>query len=301
MIQKEITYKFVYIDKCNMCRGTDFRVLGKRLNQHQGQKPQQKIGITTTVVQCKRCSLIFANPLPIPNQIADHYDVEIDNYFGDHIKNIPENYFSNEIATLKSIYPIQPGMRALDIGTGLGGVMQALTKNGIDAYGLEPSKSFYQFALTRGFNKERLFNQGIEEASFQDGYFDLVLFSAVFEHLYDPNQALVNALKWLKPGGIVYIGVPSNRIFIQLLTNFFYTLKGLDYVSNISPMHAPFHIYEFGAKTFEINSAINNYSVVIKDFWTTEDYLFEKPNFIVKKIIKLTKTDMNLTIWLRKN
>ena len=227
-----------------MCGRTDFNVLGKRLNQHQGRNPKQKIGITTTVVQCRACGLIFANPLPIPQRIADHYEVPVDLYFGEQLKEIPETYFQHEINTFKAIYPARASMRGLDIGTGLGGVMKALIRNDVDAYGLEPSKSFYEYALTRGFPSDRLFNQSLEEASFPDSFFDLILFSAVFEHLYDPNQALVTALRWLKPGGLVYIGVPSNRIFVQLLANLFYRLRGMDYVSNISPMHAPFHLYE---------------------------------------------------------
>lgn len=301
MQKRDITYTFVHVEKCNMCLNADFKVLGKRLNQHQGKNPRRKAGITTTVMQCRNCGLIFANPLPIPKSIGDHYDVAVDHYFGDHIKNIPANYFQNEMDTFKSIYPVQPGTKGLDIGTGLGGVMTALERNGIEAYGLEPSKSFYDFALTRGFSRDRLVNSSMEDATFQENYFDLVIFSAVFEHLYDPNQAIVNALKWLKPGGIIYIGVPSNRIFVQRLANLFYRLKGLDYVSNISPMHEPFHLYEFGTTTFAKNSVRNGYSIVKRDFWTTEDYLFKKSSSLIKKIIKLTKSDMNLTIWLQKN
>ncbi|MBL7843756.1 MAG: class I SAM-dependent methyltransferase [Cyclobacteriaceae bacterium] len=301
MDRKEITYRFVYADRCNMCGRTDFNVLGKRLNQHQGRNPKQKIGITTTVVQCRACGLIFANPLPIPQRIADHYEVPVDLYFGEQLKEIPETYFQHEINTFKAIYPARASMRGLDIGTGLGGVMKALIRNDVDAYGLEPSKSFYEYALTRGFPSDRLFNQSLEEASFPDSFFDLILFSAVFEHLYDPNQALVTALRWLKPGGLVYIGVPSNRIFVQLLANLFYRLRGMDYVSNISPMHAPFHLYEFGKETFEKNAQLNNYSIAQVDFWTTHDYVFAKPNPVIKIITKLTRTDMNMILWLRKN
>jgi len=282
MDKKKITYTFTYAEKCNMCMGTSFKVLGKRLNQSQGKNPQRKTGITTTVVQCITCGLIFANPVPVPQNISDHYDMEVDDYF-------------------KSIYKSQSGLRGLDIGTGLGGIMRALEKGGIEAHGLEPSKSFYDFAVSKGIPNDRIHNQSTEDANFPNYYFDLIIFSAVFEHLYNPNQALVNALKWLKPGGIIYIGVPSNRIFVQQLANFFYKLKGLDYVSNISPMHPPFHLYEFGKETFDANSKINDYSIAHFEYWTVRDYLFPKSNFLVRKIIKLTKSDMNLTIWLRKN
>jgi SAM-dependent methyltransferase len=281
--------------------GTSFKVLGKRLNQHQGKNPKSKTGITTSVVKCNDCGLIFANPIPVPQLITDHYNVEVDHYFEDGIKNTPEDYFQQELDFFNSIYKSNPSLKGLDIGAGLGGIMRALERNGIDAYGLEPSKNFYDFAVAKGVRSDRLFNKSIEDAAFSDEQFDLIIFSAVFEHLYDPNQALVNALKWLKPGGMVYIGVPTNRIFIQLLANLFYKLKGLDYVSNISPMHAPFHLYEFDLRSFKKNSALNNYTIKHVDFWTTQDYVFRKPNSVIRKIIKLAKADMNLTIWLRKN
>jgi SAM-dependent methyltransferase len=281
--------------------GTSFKILGKRLNQHQGKKPENKTGITTSVVKCNDCGLIFANPIPIPQLITDHYNVEVDHYFEDGIKNTPEDYFHNELKFFKSLYQSDTPLKGLDIGAGLGGVMRALNKNGIDAYGLEPSKTFYDFAISRGVPGDRLYNKSTEDATFPEAQFDLIIFSAVFEHLYDPNQALVNALKWLKPGGIVYIGVPSNRIFIQLLANLYYKLKGLDYVSNISPMHAPFHLYEFDLRSFKKNSVINNYSLEHFEFWTTQDYVFKKSSSLIRKMIKLIKADMNLTIWLRKN
>lgn len=301
MIKKQVTYTFTYAEKCNMCAGTDFKVLGKRLSQSQGKNPQRKTGITTTVVQCNTCGLIFANPVPVPQDIADHYDVEVDDYFEAGFKEPPADYFQKELTYFKSIYQNQSGLRGLDIGTGLGGIMRALERGGLEAHGLEPSKSFYDFAVSKGIPRDRIQNRSTEDADFPSEYFDLIIFSAVFEHLYDPNQALVNALKWLKPGGIIYIGVPSNRIFIQLLANLFYKLKGLDYVSNISPMHAPFHLYEFGKETFDKNSKINNYSIAHFEYWTVRDYLFPKFSFFVRKLIKLTKSDMNLTIWLRKN
>ncbi len=78
---KDISYRVKYIEKCNMCGASDqFSVLGKRLNASQGTKPSRKIGITTTVCKCNNCNLIFANPLPIPENIQDHYGVPPESY-----------------------------------------------------------------------------------------------------------------------------------------------------------------------------------------------------------------------------
>src|SRR6187455_559029 len=85
-IHRELRYTFKHIDQCNMCDSPleEHRVIGKRLNKSQGKNPRNKTGITTTVCKCNRCGLIFANPMPVPDQMADHYGVP------------PEDYFQNE-------------------------------------------------------------------------------------------------------------------------------------------------------------------------------------------------------------
>jgi SAM-dependent methyltransferase len=300
-MEKQFTYHFYYADKCNMCQGTDFKVIGKRLNQSQGRSPHRKAGVATSVMKCGTCGLIFANPIPVPQSIGAHYDIDVDDYFEKMAKDVPGDFFQAEIENFKNLYKKTDGLRGLDIGSGLGGVMMAMNRNGIEAWGIEPSKTFYDFSIKKGIEAGKLANKGIEEANYPDGFFDLISFAAVFEHLYDPNDALVHALKWLKPGGLIYISVPSNRIFVQLVANMFYRLKGLDYVSNISPMHSPFHIYEFGRKTFEKNAVLNNYSIVQSYLWTTETYFPKKLDFILKPLIRATNSQMNLTVWLRKD
>jgi len=52
-------------------------------------------------------------------------------------------------------------------------------------------------------------------------------------------------MSWLKTDGIMHIEVPSSDWLIARLLNFYYKIRGLDYVTNISPMHEPFHLYEF--------------------------------------------------------
>ena len=84
----------------------------------------------------------------------------------------------------------------------------------------------------------------VEELDYPENEFDFITFSAVFEHLYHLAKTLEKALKWLKPGGIVHIGVPSSNHLIAKLINIYYKLKGTNYVTHISAMHAPFHLYE---------------------------------------------------------
>lgn len=58
---------------------------------------------------------------------------------------------------MKRLIKFEPGMRALDIGAGLGKCMRSLTNAGFDAYGIEPSEPFYNKAIREmGADPERL-------------------------------------------------------------------------------------------------------------------------------------------------
>lgn len=286
---------------CNMCSSSNLRVLGKRLNKSQGYNPHKKEGITVSVMKCNSCGLRFANPIPIPLKFEDHYNVEVDSYFEQTLKNYTENSFKEEIEYFKSNYPKLSPLRSLDIGAGLGRVMKSMEREGLLAYGIEPSKSFHQYAVdSMGIPKDRLRLATVENAEFENNFFDWITFSAVFEHLYDPNAALTKALSWLKPGGLIYIGVPNAYTLNQMIINTMYKIRRLDYVSNISPMHAPFHIYEFTRDSFAKNSKLNGYEVLNISGVTYKTYLPTIFDPILKPLIRLTKTDMNLMVWIRK-
>lgn len=298
----EKKYTFRYPACCNMCGATKYFVLGKRLNQSQGKNPRTKIGITTTVVKCSNCGLIYANPLPIPDSLQDHYGIPPENYWKEEYFKIDENYFQQEIATLKSIREFKNGDKALDIGAGLGKCMIALSKEGFDVYGIEPSKPFYERAIqTMGIHADRLSPDSIETARLEDDFFDFITFGAVLEHLYDPALAIEKALRGLKPGGIIQIEVPSSHWLIGRLINSFYRLRGLDYVGNISPMHEPFHLYEFTLKSFRENAKIKGYEVVHFDHYVAQTYLPRLLNVLLVPYMRLTQTGMQLCVWLRKS
>jgi hypothetical protein len=85
---------------CGSKSGTH-KILGKRLNGSQGKNPKKKIGITTTIVKCTGCGLIYSNPQPVPFDIQDHYGVPPENYWKEDYFTITDNYFQGEIDRLK--------------------------------------------------------------------------------------------------------------------------------------------------------------------------------------------------------
>ncbi len=296
-------YNFIFIDTCNMCNAptANHKILGKRLNKSQGKRPWKKTGITTTVMKCKKCDLIFSNPQPVPLNIQDHYGIPPEDYWVEDYFKVDPEHFSHEIKIFKTLLDFKSNMKALDIGAGVGLCMTALKNAGFDAYGLEASLPFYERAISKmKIQPEKLKFGMLEDLDYPENEFDFITFGAVLEHVYDPSASLNKALKWIKPGGVIQIEVPSSKWLINKISNLYYTLRGSDYVSNISPMHVPFHLFEFGLKSFQENGRINNYEIAFYEYFVCQTYMPRFLDFFIKPYMKNTNTGMQLSIWLKK-
>ena len=152
-----------------------------------------------------------------------------------------------------------------------------------------------------GVDSEQLKLGMLEELDYKNEQFNFITFGAVLEHLYDPSESIVKALKWLKPNGVLHMEVPSSDYLMAKVLNLYYKIIGTNYVTNISPMHEPFHLFEFGHESFIKHARRNNYEIASYRYYVCD--IYHIPN-VVKPIFKWymgkTKTGMQLSIWLRK-
>lgn len=296
-------YTFKEIEHCNMCKSKSdgHKILGKRLNKSQGKNPRNKLGISTTIQKCSKCGLIYSNPQPIPFDIQDHYGVPPEDYWVEDYFTVKDNAFDHDLKRIQTLIDYQDNLKFLDVGAGLGHQMIYYEKKGFDVYGFEPSIPFYERAIDRmKIPRDRLKNETIEETNYNSNEFDFISFGVVLEHIYNPSLALTIALNWLKPGGIIHIEVPSSEWLINKLISTFYWLKLTDYVGNISPMHPPYHLYEFSLKSFELNGLANNYEVVHFDKYVCQTFMPSFFDGILRRYMKITGTGMQLSVWLKK-
>jgi len=301
---KRMRYYFEEVTNCEMCgEGSNHDViLGQRLNQSQGLSPKKKSGISVSVMKCKNCALIYAQPMPIPFDIQDHYGTPPESYWRDSYFEWQPDYFSSQIKVAKELLPFKEGMSALDVGAGLGKCMISLKKAGFDTFGFEPSEPFYERAISKmGIDKQKLQLGMIEKVEYPENSFDFITFGAVFEHLYHPAQSLEKAFKWLKPNGIIHIEVPSSKHLIAKLFNSYYRLRGTNYVTHLSPMHTPFHLYEFGLKSFEELGKKQGFNIERHQYDVCEIWFIPKIfHPLLTKYMQWTNTGMQLTVYLRK-
>lgn len=249
------------------------------------------------------CELVFSDPRPRPADLADHYGVPPESYFLDPSHwQVPDNYFGREIAEAKQLLQFRPGMTALDIGAGLGKAMTAIKRAGFEVYGIEPSVPFRSTAMERmKIPKDRIQLASIEEAEFARNSFDLVTFGAVLEHIQQPGLAIEKAMGWLKPGGIMQAEVPSSRYLMNKIVNGYFALHRVNYVTNLSPMHAPFHLYEFSLQSFHSHAHRVGYEVAAHRFEVCTIYHMPKAlHGVLRAYMQRTDTGMQMTVWLRK-
>lgn len=299
-------YTFSEIESCNMCGDASVgaRVLGMRLNKETGMRPRSKRGVGVTILRCGKCGLHYSNPQPKPPSLADHYGIPPEEYWKNQDLSHDPSYFRYQIERAKVLLADQKEpIRAMDIGVGVGKAVTSMREAGFDVWGIEPSEPFHFHALkTTGMNPDRLTCVGVDEAEFAEGSFDFVTFGAVLEHVYDPASAIERTVQWLRPGGVWHAEIPSSDHLMAKLINTYFRLRGTNYVTNLSPMHSPFHIYEFTLNSFKEHAAkCGQYSIA--------DYRYEvcsihhvprSLHFIFRQWMEKTQTGMQLHVWLRR-
>lgn len=239
--------------------------------------------------------------MPIPFDIKDHYGKLPEEYWSDAAYHEGRD-FKWALSRLDKLMNVKDGMKSLDIGAGLGMQMKALQDHGFDSYGLEPSEQFREHSIKHGFaDEKKLQLSTIEDAKYDDNQFDFISFGVVLEHLYNPTESLKKAIGWLKPGGLMYVEVPSSDWLVNKIANFYYRLRGSDYVGNVSPMHEPYHLYEFTLKSFKEHAAKCNYSIVRSEYVVAKTYMPKFLDPLLKAIMKRTNTGMQLMVWLKKD
>ncbi|MEJ7798167.1 MAG: class I SAM-dependent methyltransferase [Solirubrobacteraceae bacterium] len=100
---------------------------------------------------------------------------------------------------------LPPG-RLLDIGAGRGRFVAQARAAGWYAHGIEPSRRGVEGARALGIE---LVSGEIDDAQVPLASLDAATLWHVLEHVEDPGAALERIASWLRPGGMLVVGVPN--------------------------------------------------------------------------------------------
>lgn len=108
---------------------------------------------------------------------------------------------------------IPAGVKLLDIGCGTGEFLKKIKEKTTDVTGLELNNHGFRECEKAGLT---VYQQTIQEHSEgREEFYDVVCFFQVLEHIYDVKSFLQAAVKVLKKGGYLFIGVPNNEPYLR--------------------------------------------------------------------------------------
>jgi len=300
--------------QCEACLSSRdlHKLIGRRMDSRQGFFPRKKIGMMVSVLRCFQCGLIFSTPQVRPLDIDSHYGNPIEYFSSEELAfELQVDTTYSDSAELRDQWllegidiPIDPfvGMRALDIGVGHGKNYLWLERAGFEVYGIEPSLSFYSRLIDQmRIDASRLKNNPVEEAVFPSDYFNYITFGAVLEHLYSPREALIRVSKWLAPGGVIHCEVPSSNWLGSKIVNAYFTMIGTQFTTHLSPLHPPFHLYEFTASALDyLGKAAGLEILRLRVIPCGSSFLPRQLSSVAHFLMEYTGTGMQIELYYRK-
>lgn len=193
-------------------------------------------------VVCKNCALVYLNPRPAGEEYDLYHKAE---FLAEkdvrEIGDLSAKLGGRDLEIKKSVFYflkdyLREGQNVLDIGAGFGGLLKIIKEeSGANIHGIElndldvrAAKKFYGLDLFHGSLAD--FSVSAENYC----KFDVIIMHHTLEHLPEPLNSLEQIKKLLKPGGILYIGVPNimnikkrPEIFFQTAHPFSYSPHSL--------------------------------------------------------------------------
>ena len=154
--------------------------------------------------RCSLCKSIFLKNKPSQKELNLYYEKTFS--YEDGLKNeIVIRKRSGII--LNKIKQLAPQANTIcDVGSGYGFFLDEAQKIGYKALGIEPSKQLSEYA-SKHF-KIPTFTGELDK--YKGQLFEVVTCIHVVEHVVNPGEFVLDLLKLVKPGGVLYIETPNS-------------------------------------------------------------------------------------------
>jgi SAM-dependent methyltransferase len=188
-----ITRSGLEVVACNLCQSTETQPFAER----DGLQ----------VVRCAACGLVYVNPRRDAEHIYQHYNSGQSSriqYYLD-VEVADRRTFSAILDLAERLAPQRGDL--LDIGPNIGTCLALARERGWEAFGVEINADAARYCREqRGLNVAA---GALDEHTYAEDSFDIVLMGDVIEHLRDPLALMRVVYTILKPGGAVIISTPD--------------------------------------------------------------------------------------------
>lgn len=171
----------------------------------------------------------------------------------------------------------------MDIGSGRGEMLLAAKELGWKSFqGIEPSIEFATFIEDKyGIC---VISKELKDAHFSDDFFDIVVMSAVLNHLFNPKEIIKEVSRIIKPNGLLYIEIENEEGIRFKIGNLYNRILGRNWITNLSPTFTPYHIYGFSPKTIIYLLTAGGFKIVELRTFSGRKNNFPKGNCMLDKL-----------------
>lgn len=204
-----------------------------RASAFEGGYSGFKIGAMTYDIRfCGGCGLGMTSPFPGEKELKDIYS-------GSYREGDSTRFFSPvercirvfRVLRCRKVEGLSKKGKVLDVGCGRGDFLALMAGRGWRCSGLELDKRIEARGREAGLD---LRAGSLDDIRFPDGVFDAVTFWHVFEHIRNPEEAVLECGRILKPGGLLVIAVPNTGSMQARLSG--------GHWFHLDP---PFHLYHY--------------------------------------------------------
>lgn len=194
-------------NRCWVCQSGETTVWKQRgidrpLEPEDFRITDARYGTTLTLLRCGRCGFVFADAREMPELVSLYERLDDPDYEAGAANRTLQMRWLLDL--LKRHKP--EGGTLLEIGAGSGLLVGEAKRRGLDAYGVEPSRSLVEQARRAGVE---LIQGTFPHPGLAGRRFDQILLVDVIEHVDDPHALLEACRKALAPGGLLMVVTPD--------------------------------------------------------------------------------------------
>jgi 2-polyprenyl-3-methyl-5-hydroxy-6-metoxy-1,4-benzoquinol methylase len=244
-------------ENCVACGGRCalFCHLPKRISHSWGFEASE-----IDYIQCETCGTIQQYPMPsaedLEARVAKEYSSTEDRM--DFEREVTDATRPQHLKFVEQLRERSVSGRVLEVGTGVGNLLDIVRSNGIDATGIDLSPELVGQARKRGLPVEERDIKSVERRNLS-----AVLMSHVFEHLSAPDETLQEVREITSSSGL-FISAQPTAMMTNLLSRLL-RLNRLDAESRLGLAYLnlhPWHIVIYSVKGMRAIARKNGFEVV---------------------------------------
>lgn len=274
----EISSAYFIKQVCPVCESSNARVLyGNILHTcHVLEKagvPVKNAEAPADILECNNCGHSYLSHM-VKDEIISHYYNAVNSEYYDTVKNKP--YDRRAADTKKFAGLIEEKCRGaktvLEIGSGMGYLLNQLKLKGFECYGVEPSQFASGYARDNfGLN---IITALLTGTTYPGKKFDIIILSDVVEHVSNINGLFALAQNYLADNGkIVVLTGNRNSLYSKICGKKWLYYFSWEHVSffNKNSVTALFKrhglVLDYFKKTQHTGSAARNIKIVAYTFY----------------------------------